>query len=117
MNDVFDEREKGFEAKYKLDQELAFKVNVRRDKLFGLWVAQQLRLQDDAADAYARTAVEAGLEKPGDDDILAKVRADLTNMGMIVPEEALRRRLDVLGETARNQVMTELTDGRVKRHA
>ena len=37
---TFDEREKGFEAKYKHDQELQFKVEVRRNKLLGLWVAE-----------------------------------------------------------------------------
>ena len=34
---TFDDREKGFEAKYKHDQETTFKVQARRNKLLGLW--------------------------------------------------------------------------------
>ena len=36
----FEDREKGFEAEFKLDQELAFRVTARRTRLFGLWAAQ-----------------------------------------------------------------------------
>ena len=32
---TFDEREKGFEAKYKHDQETRFKVTARRNRLLG----------------------------------------------------------------------------------
>ena len=33
---IFDEREKDFEARYRHDQELQFKVKARRNKLLGL---------------------------------------------------------------------------------
>ena len=36
---TFDERESSFEAKFKPDKELQFKVNARRTKLLGLWAA------------------------------------------------------------------------------
>ena len=36
---AFDEREKDFEARYKHDQELQFKVKARRNRLLGLWAA------------------------------------------------------------------------------
>ena len=44
---TFDEREKAFEDKYKHDQELQFKVTVRRNKLLGLWLAEMLGLSRD----------------------------------------------------------------------
>ena len=37
---TFDERERGEEGKFQHDQELAFKARNRRNKLFGLWIAQ-----------------------------------------------------------------------------
>ena len=37
---TFDNREKAFEDKYKHDQDLQFKVEVRRTKLLGLWDAE-----------------------------------------------------------------------------
>ena len=36
---TFDDRERGFEKKFELDQELQFKVKARRNKLLGLWAA------------------------------------------------------------------------------
>ena len=42
--------EKGYEAKYKLDEERRFKAECRRNKLFGLWIAGHLRLRDPRRD-------------------------------------------------------------------
>src|SRR5581483_5093854 len=58
----FDERKKGFEAKWAHDEELRFKVMARRNKLLGLWVAGQKGLSGAAADAYAKEVVAADFE-------------------------------------------------------
>ena len=42
MVEVFNERKKGFEAKFKMDEEMEFKVSARRNKLLGLWLAENL---------------------------------------------------------------------------
>src|SRR5216683_2058792 len=55
----FDEREKEFETRFKHDQEFAFKVTARRNKLLGLWAAGQLGLDGAAAQAYAADVVGA----------------------------------------------------------
>ena len=39
---TFNDREKAAEAKYAHDEENAFKIAVRRNKLLGLWVVEQL---------------------------------------------------------------------------
>ena len=101
---TFDEREKGFEAKYKHDQETLFKVTARRNKLLGLWAAEQLGLSGAEAEAYARTVVAADFERPGDDDVLRKITADLSAKGVPVSEHALRKRLADLAQIAREQI-------------
>jgi hypothetical protein len=101
---TFDEREKGFEAKYKHDQEALFKVTARRNRLLGLWAAEQLGLSGAEADAYARSIVAADFEKPGDDDVLHKVMADLSGKGVQVSEHALRKRLADLTQVAKDQI-------------
>ena len=53
----FKDRQKGFENKFKRDQEFDFKVNARRNKLLGLWAAEQLALDGDAAENYAKEVV------------------------------------------------------------
>ena len=37
-----DDRQKGFERKFAFDEELRFKATARRNKLFGLWIAEKL---------------------------------------------------------------------------
>ena len=101
---TFDEREKGFEAKYKHDQETRFKVTARRNKLLGLWAADQLGLSGAEADAYARSVVSADFESPGDEDVLRKVMDDFSAKGVQVSEHALRKRLADLTHAAREQI-------------
>ena len=72
MSHIFDDREKQFEAKYKHDEELRFKVHVRRDKLLGLWAAAELGLKGAEAEAYAKSLVNADLEKLGHGDLVEK---------------------------------------------
>src|SRR5688572_2798793 len=101
---TFDERQKGFEAKYKHDQDTQFKITARRNKLLGLWAAEQIGVSGAEAEAYARTVVAADFEKPGDDDVVAKLMADLSAKGVQVSEHALRKRMADLTMTAREQV-------------
>ena len=42
MTNSFSDREKGFEAKFKLDQETEFRIAARRNKLLGTWLAEKL---------------------------------------------------------------------------
>ena len=84
MSDAFHDREKGFERKFQLDQEQEFRAQSRRDKLFGQWAASQLGRTGIAAETYATAVVDSNFEKPGDEDMLGKVRADfqLANVDM-----------------------------------
>jgi len=106
--DGFQEREREEEAKFKHEMELAFKVRNRRNKLFGLWVAEELLgLAGEEALAYAKDVVMADFEGPGDDDMMEKVKRDLAAKGVEISEHRLRRRLAELEEVAREQVMNE----------
>lgn len=85
----FNDREKGFEAKYKLDEEQAFRAHAKGNKLFGLWAAAQLGLSGPEADMYAKTVVEADFTRPGDDDVIEKVMDDLAAKGIQTTAEKL----------------------------
>lgn len=74
---TFDSREKSFESKFAHDEALRFKATARRNKLLGQWAAERLGLSGAAADDYVKTVVRADFEKPGDEDVIAKVAADL----------------------------------------
>ena len=101
----FTEREKGFEAEFKHNQELRFRVTARRNRRFGLWAAARLGLPaGEEAEAYAKAVVAADFEAPGDDDVINKVRADLEEKGIAVTEAELRSELERAAAEARRQI-------------
>ncbi|WP_339741761.1 DUF1476 domain-containing protein [uncultured Maricaulis sp.] len=102
-----DDRESGFENKYAHDQELDFKANARRNKLLGLWAAELMGLDGEAATAYAKTVIVADFEEAGDDDVFRKVRADLDAKKVELSDHLLRKRMDELLAEARHQIQTE----------
>jgi hypothetical protein len=107
MSSGFDDRKKSYEAKYAHDQETNFKVAARRNKLLGLWAAQQMGLAGAEAEAYARQVVVADFQEAGDDDVFRKVQADLQAKSVDISEHRLRKRMAELLEEARKQVAGE----------
>lgn len=100
----FNKREKAFEAKYKLDQEHAFKANARRCKLIGLWAAEKMGIEGADADAYAKDVVISDFEKPGQDDVVEKLMADLTAKGLDISEQTVRNEMERFYEEAAKQI-------------
>ena len=107
----FDEREKGFEAKYRLDQEARFKISARRNKLLGLWAAERMGMSGVSAEEYAKEVVVADFDEPGDADVLEKVLDDFTEKGLGITDTQVREQMDKLTETARQQIMKESKSG------
>jgi hypothetical protein len=101
---TFDDREKGFETKYALDQEQEFKAVARRNKLLGLWAAEKMGLSSDSADQYASAVVKADFEQPGEEDVYRKVAQDFEGAGLTVSEGEIRRKMDELASIAREQI-------------
>ncbi len=104
---TFNNREKAFEDKYKHDQDLQFKVEVRRNKLLGLWVAELLGLSGADADAYAKEVVSADFEEPGDADVVRKVLGDTEPKNLDLNEHSLRKKMGELHTVAKEQIMSE----------
>ena len=104
---TFDKREKVFEDKYKHDQELQFKVEVRRNKLLGLWVAELLGIEGADAEAYAKEVVKADFEEPGDADVIRKIQGDAAPKNLDLSEHRIRKKMDEMTVIAKEQIMTE----------
>jgi hypothetical protein len=104
---TFDDRQKGFERKYVLDEELAFKANVRRNKLLGLWAAEKLGKTGSVADEYAKDVVAADFEHHGDDDVLKKVENDFKAAKVALSAADIRAEMERLMPIARQQVAGE----------
>src|SRR5688572_621623 len=88
---TFEERQKGFERKFAHDEELKFKATARRNRLLGLWAAEQMGLGGDDAKDYARQVVKADLAEPGEEDVFRKIRADFDAKGVGQSDHQIRR--------------------------
>ena len=73
----FKDRERAEEAKFAMDEETAFKVAARRNRLLGEWAAGLMGLTEEETDAYKKAVVQADFEEAGDEDVIAKVMADI----------------------------------------
>jgi hypothetical protein len=102
-----DDREKAFENKYALDQELMFRIEARTSKLFGLWLAEKLGLDGDEAKVFAGTVVSANLDEPGFEDVKRAVRPVLAEKGIEISEDVMDTQLARFQEEARIQIMSE----------
>jgi hypothetical protein len=100
----FDERERGYEAKFAHDEDVEFRANARRNKLLGQWAAELMGLEGQHRDDYARAVVKSDFELPGDEDVLKKVSQDLKGSGLSTSESEVRRKMDELLAQAREQV-------------
>ena len=104
---LFDDREKGEERKFARDQDFKFRVTARRNRLFGLWLAGELGRSGESAESYAREVIEADFERPGDDDVVEKVMADIREAGLDIDEHKVRARLKALEREAEAQIRSE----------
>lgn len=99
-----DDREKSFEKKYALDQEVMFRIEARAAKLFGLWIAEKIGLSGDEAKVFAGSVVSANLDEPGFEDVKRAVRPALAEKGVTLTEHQLDVQLDHFMEEARIQI-------------
>ncbi|KAB2913143.1 MAG: DUF1476 domain-containing protein [Hyphomicrobiaceae bacterium] len=96
---TFDDRERSYEKKFALDQELKFKAEARRNKMVGEWAAGKLGLTGAAQEDYVKAVRKADLAEKGDEDVFRKIRKDFDDKGIAVPDAELRRVLhDMLGK-------------------
>ena len=103
----FEERQKGFERKFALDEELKFKATARRNRLLGLWAAGEMGIAGDAAQAYAREVVKADLAEPGEEDVFRKIRADFDAKGVNQSDHQIRRMMAEMMGQAVAQIESE----------
>lgn len=88
---TFDEREKSFEKKFALDEQLKFRSEQRRNKLLGEWAADKLGMTGPATEDYIKALRKADLATKGDDDVFQKLRHDFDAKGVAVSDSEIRR--------------------------
>lgn len=103
----FNDRDRAEEKKFVLNAEQEFRVDARRNKLLGLWVAGLMDKSEDEANAYALEVIKSDMEEPGDEDVFRKIKQDVITSGIELSDVELRQRMDVLMTEARSQIAGE----------
>jgi hypothetical protein len=88
---TFDKREEAFEQQFAHDEELRFKATARRNKLLGLWAAEQLGLSGAEADSYALSVVMSAFEDSATHDVMQKIRKDFDAKGIAQSDHQISR--------------------------
>jgi hypothetical protein len=101
----FNDRERGEEAKYALDEDTQFRIAARSNRLLGQWAAAKMSLTAEETDAYAKSVVQADFEESGHEDVIRKVLGDLTAAGVDIDEASVRTALEEKTVEARRQLM------------
>ena len=86
---TFDERERSFEKKFSIDQDLKFKIEARRNRLVGQWAADKLGLCGTAAADYIKEIVRADLSQKSE-GAFDRLRNDFRRKGVDVSDSELR---------------------------
>ena len=105
--DLIEEKEKAEEARFKLRQELRFKAQSRRNKLLGLWAADEMGMDEGRAAAYAKEVVMADFEEPGEEDVCRKIVRDFALREVDIDEDTIREIMDRLMDVAWRQIEAE----------
>jgi hypothetical protein len=103
----FNDRERAEEAHFAHDQDMAFRVVARRNKLLAQWAAERMGLSAVETEAYAKAVVQAEFEEAGDEDVIRKLLGDLTSAGVEVTDGELRTAMEAKNVEARRALMGE----------
>ena len=101
----FKDRERAEEAHFALEEETAFRIAARRNRLLGEWAAGLMKLTPEETDAYRKAVVQADFEESGDEDVVRKILGDLTAAQIDMSEADIRAKLAEMAIEARRQLL------------
>ena len=102
---TFEDRTKGFEAKFKQDADLQFKLSAKRNKLIGEWASQVL--QKENPEEYIKEVRESALIKAGDEDIIEKLMKDFASNNQELSREELLKKFNECENKAKIELMEQ----------
>lgn len=105
MAGVFDERERGYEAKWAHDEEARFKILTKSHAWLAEWAAETMKLPADEVSYYVQAVIEAGLSGKGRESIFSKLRGDFEARHVNCPDSVIQRKMQEALEQARESIL------------
>ena len=90
----FDEREKSFEKKFQMDQELQFKVEARSKKYLAEFVCSRLKKSDAEKKNYVQEIIKADMEEAGQEDVFRKIKKDFETASISIEDSEIRDQME-----------------------
>ena len=90
----FNEREKSFEKKFQMDEELQFKIAARSNKYLGEWASLKLGKNDEEKKNYIQEIIRSDLEEAGQEDVFRKIKKDFQKASISIEEKEIRDQME-----------------------
>ena len=90
----FEEREKSFEKKFQMDEELQFKIAARSNKYLGEWASSVLGKNEEDKKNYIQEIIRSDLEEAGQEDVFRKIKKDFQVASISVEEKEIRDQME-----------------------
>ena len=86
----FDQKEKSFEKKFAMDEELQFKLAARSNKYLGEWVSSELGKNEEEKKNYIQDIIRADMEEAGSEDVFRKIKKDFQTASISIEDSEIR---------------------------
>ena len=90
----FDEREKSFERKFQMDEELQFKIAARSNKYLGVWASSMLGKNEEEKKNYIQEIIRSDLEEAGQEDVFRKIKKDFQKDSFTIEDSEIRDQME-----------------------
>ena len=90
----FNEREKSFEKKFQMDEELQFKIAARSNKYLGEWASLKFGKNEDEKKNYIQEIIKSDLEEAGQEDVFRKIKKDFQTASISIEETEVRDQME-----------------------
>ena len=90
----FDEREKSFEKKFQIDQELKFKVQARSNKYLAEYVCSLINKTEEDKKIYIQEIIKADMQEAGQEDVFRKIKKDFQNASINIQDSEIRDQME-----------------------
>ena len=90
----FDDREKSFEKKFQMDQELQFKIQSRSSKYLAEFVSLKLGKTEQEKKNYIQEIIKADMEEVGQEDVFRKIKKDFQVASINVQDSEIRDQME-----------------------
>ena len=91
---TFDDREKAFEKKFQMDEELQFKIAARTNKYLGEWASLKLGKNENDIKSYIQEIIKADMEEAGKEDVFRKVQNDFKEASVSIEDSEIRDQME-----------------------